>query len=395
MGGFKFKEIIIYLEEEFSIEIQKNIKKKQKQISFIFYKNKEKIDTINYSDEEGKVILEYIKRFSPFREVDAGNWMDPSTREFLTSEELIAKYADTVLSEYLDENPFKIKSKAVNDILDSINVHLIQEQRLFKRVSFTEKNYRRDKGQTLMTETIKTYANDLRKLTTLNVLESYSISQKLDSSYPIRLITEKEIISKEKYDERFNKLIKKQEKLARYGLYEKKQETLDYSEEDGKALLVYLGDFEKKLSVFDKLLEKLDLFTNILNERRFTFKSIYIHKEKGFFFKTNKGKDLSLTQLSSGEQHEVILLYELIFNTQANTLVLIDEPEISLHITWQKEFLNDLLKIIQIQQFQVLIATHSPSIINDRWDLVHTLKKEHIDGKKRYHVSGKTKRITA
>ena len=78
--------------------------------------------------------------------------------------------------------------------------------------------------------------------------------------------------------------------------------------------------------------------------------------------------------MSSGEQHEVILLYELIFNTKSNVLVLIDEPEISLHITWQKEFLSDLLKIIKIQNIQVLIATHSPSIINDRWDLVYNLE---------------------
>jgi predicted ATP-binding protein involved in virulence len=73
------------------------------------------------------------------------------------------------------------------------------------------------------------------------------------------------------------------------------------------------------------------------------------------------------------------LLYELIFNVKPDVLVLIDEPEISLHITWQKEFLNDLLRIIQIQNIQVLIATHSPSIINDRWDLVYNLEK--IDAK--------------
>ena len=122
--------------------------------------------------------------------------------------------------------------------------------------------------------------------------------------------------------------------------------------------------------------EKLELFSNILNERRFTFKSIHINRDKGFYFKTAKGKELKLSQLSSGEQHEVILLYELIFKTRAGILVLIDEPEISLHITWQKEFLDDLLKIIKMQNFQVLIATHSPSIINGRWDLVYNLEKK-------------------
>ena len=84
---------------------------------------------------------------------------------------------------------------------------------------------------------------------------------------------------------------------------------------------------------------------------------------------------MELNQLSSGEQHEVVLLYELIFNARQNTLVLIDEPELSLHVTWQKEFLTDLIKIISLQNIQVLIATHSPTIINDRWDLVYNLEK--------------------
>ena len=101
-----------------------------------------------------------------------------------------------------------------------------------------------------------------------------------------------------------------------------------------------------------------------------------IDRESGFYFKTDNGKKLALNELSSGEQHEVVLLYELIFKTKPGIVVLIDEPEISLHISWQKEFLDDLLKIIKIQNFQVMIATHSPSIINDRWDLVYNLEKK-------------------
>jgi predicted ATP-binding protein involved in virulence len=191
------------------------------------------------------------------------------------------------------------------------------------------------------------------------------------------LVNEKKKLTESEYNIRFAKLIVKQEKLAKNGLYENKQRVLGYSQEDSKALLVYLNDLESKLEVFDDLLERLELFTNILNERRFTYKTIQVDRVKGFYFKTSKGKELQLNQLSSGEQHEVVILYELIFNAKQNTLVLIDEPEISLHITWQKEFLNDLLKIIKIQNIQVIIATHAPSIINDRWDLVYNLENVH------------------
>src|SRR5208283_1970283 len=192
--------------------------------------------------------------------------------------------------------------------------------------------------------------------------------------YPDRLVKEKNTLTEKEYQVRFDKLKEKQEKLAKNGLYESKQQFLGYSKDDSKALLVYLDDLEQKLGAFDNLLEKLELFTGILNDRRFVFKTIQVDREKGFYFLTSKGKELALNQLSSGEQNEVVLLYELIFNAKPNTLVLIDEPEISLHITWQKEFLNDLLKIIKIQNIQVMIATHSPSIINDRWDLVYNLE---------------------
>ena len=79
-------------------------------------------------------------------------------------------------------------------------------------------------------------------------------------------------------------------------------------------------------------------------------------------------------KLSSGEQHELVLLYELLFKVKPGSLILIDEPELSLHIAWQLEFLEDLQEITQLADLDVLIATHSPQIINDRWDLTVRLE---------------------
>ena len=45
------------------------------------------------------------------------------------------------------------------------------------------------------------------------------------------------------------------------------------------------------------------------------------------------------------------------------------EPELSLHIAWQQKFLRDLLKITKLAGLTALVATHSPQIIHDRWDL--------------------------
>ena len=70
-----------------------------------------------------------------------------------------------------------------------------------------------------------------------------------------------------------------------------------------------------------------------------------------------------------------VLLYELLFKVEPGALVLIDEPEISLHVAWQKEFLKDILSVIAVQRINVILATHSPQIINDRWDLTVDLEE--------------------
>ena len=362
-----FDKITLLLDENISIIITKRSEKDKGFVMFSFYQNGELIDNIDYLDKSSVNTNEVSRSIQRYLD-------GPSYSAIIgTGLKLFDDYVDTIPNE-LNSSKFKIESKEINEILDSIQVHLIREQRLFKESKSVDTYNKADKGQTLMIETIQTYAHELKQLISVFSEKSFAQTQELDSSYPNRLRSEKNILTEKEYEIRYNALKNKQKKLTEFGLYESKQEFLTYSLDDAKALSVYLKDIEKKLSVFDDLLEKLEIFTSILNERRFTFKSIKINRTKGFFFMTSKGKELDLSQLSSGEQHEVVLLYELIFNVKPNVLVLIDEPEISLHITWQKEFLNDLLRIIKVQKIQVLIATHAPSIINDRWDLVYNLE---------------------
>ncbi|MCY4397214.1 MAG: hypothetical protein OXC10_18985, partial [Rhodospirillaceae bacterium] len=45
-------------------------------------------------------------------------------------------------------------------------------------------------------------------------------------------------------------------------------------------------------------------------------------------------------------------------------------PELSLHVAWQKQFLPDLLEIVQLSDFDALVATHSPFIVGEREELM-------------------------
>jgi predicted ATP-binding protein involved in virulence len=91
--------------------------------------------------------------------------------------------------------------------------------------------------------------------------------------------------------------------------------------------------------------------------------------EQGFYFKTDEGKTLSAADLSSGEQHQLVLLFDLLFRVSDKALILVDEPEISLHVEWQQQVLNNFSAISQLRDLDFLIATHSPDIIHNRWDL--------------------------
>jgi predicted ATP-binding protein involved in virulence len=382
-----FRKIEVVLTSH-TIAIEKMKDGESPKVKFTFRDGDQEIESFDFTSKVETDIERTIQRFFPVRRFGPDKWIDQFTNRIFTLDEIINEYGEQ-LPEEVKRNFLKIRSEQVNAILDSIKVHLIREQRLFKQVQDVQKGTHRE-NQTVMIETILTYAKELKNIIDLYSRESFIRTQELDSTYPDRLIKEQKLLTEQEYTKKYEELKIKQDKLTKFDLYESKQRFLSYSQVDAKALSVYLKDFEIKLGVFDSLLEKLELFTNILNQRRFTFKSININREKGFYFKTNRGTELELNQLSSGEQHEVVLLYELIFNSRTNMVVLIDEPEISLHITWQKEFLNDLLRIIKIQQIQVIVATHSPSIINDRWDLVYNLEKEDIYDPKRRHLSRQT-----
>ena len=79
----------------------------------------------------------------------------------------------------------------------------------------------------------------------------------------------------------------------------------------------------------------------------------------------NKGAKVQDTifNLSSGEKQLIVLLACLSFSEEAKEshVYIVDEPEVSLHISWQEKFVDALLEASPNTQF--ILATHSPSII--------------------------------
>lgn len=79
--------------------------------------------------------------------------------------------------------------------------------------------------------------------------------------------------------------------------------------------------------------------------------------------KTSKEEPVDVGCLSSGELNVLAVLFEIWFMTSPGAIVLIDEPEISLHIAWQQRLGEIIADMVKIKRgVQVIVATHSPFI---------------------------------
>ena len=138
---------------------------------------------------------------------------------------------------------------------------------------------------------------------------------------------------------------------------------------------LYVKDSWEKLHKYDNIFNKVSILKDIINER-FNHKLFFISSRNGFTFLPSNDPilDIPVEKLSSGEQNELVLFYELLFKCDAKDLILIDEPEISLHLAWLQAMIGDLKRITKENGASLLIATHSPDFVGDNYELVQNLE---------------------
>ena len=114
------------------------------------------------------------------------------------------------------------------------------------------------------------------------------------------------------------------------------------------------SEAEKRNEIVFKNSNKFIDIIRLFTDKHFEFK-------KGeLIFLLSSGKETSLFKLSSGEKQLLILLIEALLQRGANCIFLADEPEISLHIEWQREIIESVLSLNP--NAQIIVATHSPEI---------------------------------
>jgi predicted ATP-binding protein involved in virulence len=276
---------------------------------------------------------------------------------------------------FLDLVEHNDKLVSIYKTLD-VNIQFIKTQRLTVTVRTLTSEER-------TSHTVDKYAKDLSRDIQNLLLEHSSVALELERSFPLRLIEKKpeNQLNEETIKQSLNDLEAKRLEYIGLGILEEQKEVTSFvfTETIAPDKLAVLKDIitdnEKKLRVFDTLAQKIKLFKELVN-KRFSYKQIYFNKEEGFFFKNDLGDVIALKSLSSGEQHQLILFFDFLFNLKPNALIMIDEPELSLHVEWQRAFLSDYKRITKLAKIDLFIATHSPQLINGSWDLTVALGEE-------------------
>ena len=148
-----------------------------------------------------------------------------------------------------------------------------------------------------------------------------------------------------------------------------------------RVLRPYLDGLKARLDAQDSLYRTLDVYTNVINAFLFD-KEIGIDVRRGIVVKTTSGIQLEPERLSSGERQLLSLLSSLILARQQRfSLVLIDEPELSLNVAWQRELVPALLACAEGGEIQFCLATHSVELLSHYRDRVVTLRPKVRAGK--------------
>lgn len=123
--------------------------------------------------------------------------------------------------------------------------------------------------------------------------------------------------------------------------------------------------------LIERLLSSLNLFFNQIG------KHVSYENDELVYTDIKLQKQLNYSHLSSGERQLIyIFLRVALSNADKNktAIILMDEPEISLHLDWQEHFIKQLTLLNPDAQF--IIVTHSPALIMNGWNDVYTDMEE-------------------
>ena len=145
-------------------------------------------------------------------------------------------------------------------------------------------------------------------------------------------------------------------------LYQLQRKYLDYQVNIGNRIIEALQRGDAHMA--QQLSEPKKRFQDMVDELFAETGKKMVRKENEIRF-TQIGETLLPYQLSSGEKQMLVILLTVLVEDHQPYVLFMDEPEVSLHIEWQKRLIELIVELNP--NVQIILTTHSPAVIMSGW----------------------------
>lgn len=269
----------------------------------------------------------------------------------------IVKYLVDLQMRYVNDQIRELNEKFRNDVLETMFVLTGQKFDFHQLIAY----FRNENVLNELNILKEKYIALLREFNIIN--DSNNEDAKKYSDYFERLLNDVEELNSEKNKDR--------------GIHAKFVAT--YNEiEKIKKITQLASESEKMKRNARKLIDQfIEVVNNFLLDGE-DGKNIKITNDGTVYFETAYTNDkVDITYLSSGEKQLVNLLAHFIFKASdlKNGIFVADEPELSLHLNWQKMFIQQLHHINP--KIQLIFATHSPELVGSYRNKIIKIQKDY------------------
>ena len=147
-----------------------------------------------------------------------------------------------------------------------------------------------------------------------------------------------------------------------FQLYHLQRKYLDYQVNIGNRIIEQLQ--QGHMDAAQQLSQKKTRFQDIVDDLFAETGKQIVRTENEIRF-TQIGEVLVPYQLSSGEKQMLAILLTVLVEDDEHYVLFMDEPEVSLHIEWQKRLIDLCLELNP--NVQIILTTHSPAVVMNGW----------------------------
>jgi|SRR5579864_1910787 len=141
-----------------------------------------------------------------------------------------------------------------------------------------------------------------------------------------------------------------------------------------KVLGPYVDSLKARLDALQGVQNSISSFVESINSF-YTDKTVGFDLRQGLTIRTREGNSLKPTMLSSGERQLLLLFCNTLVAKERPSIFIIDEPELSLNVKWQRQLVSSLLAATKDSLMQFILATHSIELLTRHREYVVELSE--------------------